>query len=252
MAMKKVWIVSLILALLLAGCGAATQAPATQAPATQALATQTPAANPLGLDPAPFQNGATLDYQWLDANDATIGTSQFQFTLSDGMWTMAETDKIGELDQTIEMRLDAATLQPLGEQKTIRTATQTVVLTTTYESGTLDIAANVNGETRTASLDVPANAVDNDQFLMTLRALPFAQDYATTYTVIVAQNALKVDTTITVGAPVSVTVPAGTYRTWPVELEASGTNQTAWYQIDAPHELIQYNNGATLLQLVSP
>ncbi len=241
---RRISAVVLVLVLLLSGCGAASP----QAPTTQTA----PAANPLGLDPAPFGNGTTAKYEWLDASGAVIGTSQFQFALAGNAWTLTETDTIGELEQTATVQVDAATLQPQGEHKTIKSSTLDVDLTTTYKSGTLSITAVVNGETQTASLDVPGNTIDNDQLLMTLRALPFAQGYTAKYVVVNAQNALKVDATVTVQAQASVPVPAGTYETWPVTLEAGGGTQQIWYEVAAPHELIQYNNGATRLVLVSP
>jgi hypothetical protein len=107
----------------------------------------------------------------------------------------------------------------------------------------------VDGNSRSASLDVPANAVDNDQLLMTLRALPFAEGYAVDYVVVVAQNALKVDTTFTVQAKETVTVPAGSFESWRVEISAGQTKQTVWYQVAAPNMLVQYENGSTRMVL---
>jgi hypothetical protein len=114
----------------------------------------------------------------------------------------------------------------------------------------LDITATVNGKTTTASIDVPSNALDNDQLLMTLRALPFAQGYAADYVTVVAQNALRVNTTIAVVGTETIEVPAGSYEAWHVELQAGQSTQNAWYQVDAPHMLVQYDNGANRMVLV--
>ncbi|MEJ2212096.1 MAG: DUF3108 domain-containing protein [Anaerolineae bacterium] len=212
---------------LLAGCGAAAtptagvSAAASPTVSTTVTAPATVAATGLGLQPAPWQDGSTASYDWLDASDSQVGTSQYSFALSEGTWTISETDRLPSLEQKIEMRIDATTLAPLGEQKTIQTASNSVEVTTQYTSGNLSIDATVDGQKRSASLGVPANAIDNDQVLMTLRALPFAQGYSVTYVAIVAQNALKVDTTFTVVSQESVTVPAGTFDTWRVEM-ASG------------------------------
>jgi hypothetical protein len=235
----------LALGALLAACGAA---PAATAPATTVpAATELPPV--LGLDIAPWQDGSTASYEWLDASGNQIGTSQFEFSLNVGVWTIAETDAVSGLDQTVVMRVDAATLAPLGEQKTIHTANSNVDLTTQYENGKLIINANVNGQNRTASLDVPANAIDNDQLLMTLRALPFAQGYEAEYVIIVADNALKVNTTVTVQAKETVDVPAGSFESWRVQIAAGQSTQTAWYQVNAPHMLVQYDNGTNRMVL---
>jgi hypothetical protein len=235
----------LVLGTLLAACGAAATAtaPATVAPtATEFLSV-------LGLDVAPWQNGSTADYEWLDASGAKIGTSQFDFSLNVGVWTITEKDAVSGLDQTIAIQIDAATLAPLGEQKTIHTGSSNVDLVTKYENGQLTINANVNGQNRTASLDVPANAIDNDQLLMTLRALPFAQGYKVEYVVIVADNGLKVNTTVAVQGKETVDVPAGSFESWRVQIAAGQSTQTAWYQVAAPHNLVEYDNGTNRMVL---
>lgn len=204
----------------------------------------------LGLNPAPWQDGNTASYQWLsDQSGEHIGTSQFTFARKDNEWVITEDDKIGELDQTIEMSINAETLEPLGEKKTIKTSTTNADITTSYENGKLNIMAVANGKNTSASIDVPSNAVDNDQLLMTLRALPFAQGYKASYVVVVAQNALKVNTDVTVLSKETVKVPAGSFETWHVELQAAQSTQNAWYQVDAPHLLVQYDNGTNRMVL---
>jgi hypothetical protein len=222
---------------LVSGCGAA----------------PTPTATPtsLGFEPAPWQNESAASYDWLDANGAQIGTSEYSLSLNQGAWVITEKDLISGVEQMIEMRISAQTLAPVSEQKTIKTANSTVQLETEYANGQVTISANVDGNSRSASIDVPANAIDNDQLLMTLRALPFAEGYSVQYVVIVTQNALKVDTTFTVQATEVVTVPAGSFESWPVEISAGQTHQTAWYQVAAPHMLVQYDNGSARMVLTS-
>jgi hypothetical protein len=242
--MKTTFYISSLLLIAIIGSACASAATGTSVP----VATASSAG--LGLEPAPWQDGTTVNYQWLDdASGAQIGTSEFSFFRTDGEWTVTEVDTIGDLDQTIEMRANADTLEPLGEKKTITTSSTNAEITTTYEDGTLSITAVVNGKTTSASIDVPSNAIDNDQFLMTLRALPFAEGYGTSYVVIVAQNALKVNTSITVLSKESVEVPAGSFETWHVAIQAAQSTQNAWYQVDAPYGLIQYDNGTNRMVL---
>jgi hypothetical protein len=228
-----VYIVTMVV--LASGCGAA--------PAPAATPTS------LGFGPAPWQTESASSYEWLDANGTQIGTSEYSLSLNQGAWAIDEQDLISGVEQSIQMRISAQTLAPLSEQKTIKTANNTVQLETEYAKGKLTISANVDGNSRSASLDVPANAIDNDQLLMTLRALPFAEGYSVQYVVVVAQNALKVDTTFTVQATETVTVPAGRFESWRVEIRAGQTQQTAWYQVAAPHMLVQYDNGNTRMVL---
>jgi hypothetical protein len=252
MKMKFYIGILLSLALLTSACGSAASATGTRTPA--AASTGTPAATQasagLGLNAAPWQNGSGASYEWFDdKSGAQIGTSQYSFALKNNVWTISEQEKIGEVNQTIEMMVNDKTLEPVGEKKTIKTSNTTADITTSYKNGKLDISAVVNGKTSNASIDVPSNAIDNDQFLMSLRALPFAQGYKADYVVIVAQNALKVNTTVTVLSQEKIDVPAGSFETWHVEGQAGQSTQNAWYQVAAPHELVQYDNGTNRMQL---
>jgi hypothetical protein len=242
----------LAIAVLISGCGGAATPTGTSIASTRSTSTATaPAgAGAMGLEGAPWQNGNTASYEWVDdASGSQLGTSQFTFASENNEWIITEDDRIGELDQRIEMRINLETLEPLGETKTIKTSTTSAEITTVYQGGKLDITAVVDGKTTTASIDVPANAIDNDQFLMTLRALPFAEGYTADYVVVVAQNALKVDTTISVLATETIQVPAGSYQAWHVELQAGQSTQNAWYQVEPPHMLVQYDNGTNRMVL---
>jgi hypothetical protein len=252
MKMKFCIGILLSIALLTSACGSAASATGTSTPA--AASTGAPAATQasagLGLNAAPWKNGSKVSYEWFDdKSGAQIGTSQYSFALKNNVWTISEQDKVGEVNQTIEMMVNDKTLEPIGEKKTIKTSNTSADITTTYKNEKLDISAVVNGKTSNASIDVPSNAIDNDQVLMSLRALPFAQGYKADYVVIVTQNARKVNTTITVLSQEKIDVPAGSFETWHVESQAGQSTQNAWYQVDAPHELVQYDNGTNRMQL---
>jgi hypothetical protein len=242
--------------ILLVACGAgaptATIAPAsTGAAPTAVSATPAQTAKPAGpgFEAAPWADGESASYDVLSASSQKIGTSESGLTLDTGAWVLSWSDKIGELDQSWKLRMDAQTLKPLSEEKTIHTAATDATISTTYTGSKLDIKAIVKGETQSASMNVPDNAIDNDQLLVVLRALPFAQGYEAKYAIIVAQNALNVPVTIRVKAKESVEVPAGKFEAWRVELDFGQGQQSLWYQVDSPHRLVQYDNGATKMVL---
>jgi hypothetical protein len=191
--------------------------------------TSSPPATGLGLAPTPWSNGETTDYEWLDdASGSQIGTSTITITQQTPNWIITEVDSIGQENQTIQMTINIETLKPVGEQK--------------------NITADVNGTQKTASVDVPQNAVDNDQLLMTLRSLPFSEGYNATYVIVNTMNATLTNGTFTVQPQETVSVPAGSYNTWKVEMNFGQTTQYAWYEVDSPHTLVKYDNGT--IQLV--
>jgi hypothetical protein len=234
---KAIYALTFLFALLLLGaCSSATP-------------TTLPASG-LGLAPAPWSNGETTNYTWLaDASANQIGTSSITMSLQGANWIIDEADIIGQETQTIVMTITVGTLQPVGELKTIKTPTNDIQLTSAYSALNVDITADVNGTQKTASVSVPENAVDNDQLLMTLRALPFSEGYITNYVIVNTINATKVNGTFTVQPQETVTVPAGSFNAWKVEMSFGQTTQYAWYQVDSPFKLVKYDNGTTQMVL---
>ena len=250
--MNRVVTLLLIIALVPVGaaaCGSGPEPATTPGTAPATVGTTATQDGGLGLLPAPWQDGETADYDVLSASGNKIGTSQIAIAAQGDAWAVFESDKIVDLDQSWTIRIDAKTLRPLGQEKTIHTSATDATISTTYDGGKLSIKAVVKGEQRSASLDVPSNSIDNDQLLVTLRALPFAEGYEAKYTTVVAQNALKVGTTVRVKARETVSVPAGSFETWRVELDFGQGKQQAWYSVAAPHRLVQYDNGATRMVL---
>ena len=210
-----------------------------------------PSAPPLALNPAPWQSGERLSYDWVNRNGEGIGTTEIAVAQEGEAWTITWADKVTGLDQTFTIRIRTDNLRPLGETKTVKAANTDATISTTYSGNKLQIEAVVNGQSRSASVDVPENALDNDQLLMTLRAAPFAEGYSAGLVTVVSANASRLNTTIRVTGQEAITVPAGTYQAWRVELDFGAAKQTAWYEVEAPHNLLQYDNGATIMRLVA-
>ena len=204
----------------------------------------------LALGEATWMDGDKASYHWLDQSGARIGTGELGYARDGSAWVLTSAEKIGEsLDQSASVRVDASTLKPLGEEKKIKAEGTDATVSTTYQGGKLDIRAVVNGQNRSASMDVPSDSLDNDQLLATLRALKFADGYEGKYVNVVAGNATKIPTTIRVKGKEKVDVPAGSFDSWKVELDFGQARQFAWYQADAPNQLVQYDNGATRMVL---
>jgi len=201
------------------------------------------------LGHAPWRDGERLTYNIVDRNGSTLGTSEFRLAQEGDGWQLTATDKAGQLDQTATVRLDGSTLKPLSKEKTIHRAGTDATLKITYSAGKVQINAVVNGKEQNVSIDMPADGLENDQLLMTLRALPFAQGYDGRLTDVVPDTASKVPTTVRVASQEQVTTPAGTFTAWRVELDFGQAKQTVWYAVEAPHAMVQYDNGTTRLVL---
>lgn len=199
----------------------------------------------LALGPAPWKNGDVARYDIIDKSGKKVGSDVFSFSLSGAAWVISDHTQGSNFEQQAQVRLDAASLQPLGEEKTVKADKTNYTLSTVYSRGKLVINAVVNGQKRNATISVPANGLDNDQLLMTLRALQFSDGYVAQFTNVVAANALKLATTVRVLGRETIQVPAGSFDCWKVELDFGQAKQYVWYDTAGQHDMVQYDNGAT-------
>jgi len=221
----------LALALLVAACSTAPKAPA------------------ITLGAAPWKDGERLVYDIVDKNGNTLGTSEFSFARDGDAWLLTASDKAGQVDQTSVVRVDSATLLPLGKEKIIKRPGTDATLSITYGGGKVQIKALVNGKDQNVTIDAPAAAIENDQLLMTLRAMPFAEGYQGSLVNVVPDTASRVNTTVRVKGREKVRTPSGSVNAWRVELDFGQARQSAWYAVEAPYTMVQYDNGATRLVL---
>jgi hypothetical protein len=138
-------------------------------------------------------------------------------------------------------------LRPVHTDFSLVNKQGTVTLKATY-SESVSITGTAYGARQTAGIKLPAPPYfDNEQLVMSLRALPLAKGWQTTVNAIITQSANKQGLTIRVLRQESVTVPAGSFSCWVVEIV--GTSQKAWVAVEAPHQLVKYTNESS--QLVS-
>ncbi len=107
---------------------------------------------------------------------------------------------------------------------------------------------------RTDELEVPAPAYDSWSDLFLWRTLPFAEGYEVTYAAVLTCS-LAVPAVLSVDLKVveleTVTVPAGTFQAWRLEVRSGGRTQKAWYVDDEARTLVRYDNGNEVFELES-
>ncbi len=120
-----------------------------------------------------------------------------------------------------------------------------------YRQDEVTIGANVPQGHEEAAVKLPARPFyDNEQFVMVIRALPLSDRFRGTLRNIVTRAGAQDSITLRVRGRESVSVPAGEFDTWKVQL--AGTGQLAWIAVAHPHQLVKYENqtAGTLSELV--
>ncbi len=198
----------------------------------------------------PWPDRELTQYVITDGKGAEVGAGELEVSKEDDRYLLRHNYRLGAVVDAIAMRVRADDLKPLSEQRLITTDQGVTEIRTSYEGAKLSIYAKTpDGKEQSATIDVPEDAYDNSEALFLWRALPFQQGYKVSYTNIVAANALKPRVTITVVGQEKISVPAGEFEAWHLELEAAGQKQQLWYAVAAPHYLLKYDNGSTVFLL---
>ncbi|MBI4570642.1 MAG: DUF3108 domain-containing protein [Chloroflexi bacterium] len=148
--------------------------------------------------------------------------------------------------------VDAATLKPLSIRREQRTD-ETRVIEGDYDAtaGLLQITEVSGDDRRAVPLRLKDHYYDNESSLFLWRTIAFAEDYkASYYTVLASQNTQHV-VTLRVKGKEQVTVPAGTFDTWRLEIEAAGRRQNAWFADTPERPLVRYDNTVQLFELTA-
>jgi hypothetical protein len=148
---------------------------------------------------------------------------------------------------------DAETLQPRSARFEIRGPEGD--LTCEAEYGESEVTVHRVGEDgeRSDTLDVPQFAYDSWSDLFVWRTLEFSEGYEVEYTDILSctlDRTQKLGVKLKVKERKELTVPAGDFETWHLEISSGGGDQDAWYTADDERRLVRYDNGSEVFELV--
>jgi Protein of unknown function (DUF3108) len=107
------------------------------------------------------------------------------------------------------------------------------------------------GNIETRELKLRENAYDNDSAFWLWRSLPLAEGYTARYNSVNSYERSQSLVTLTVVGRAEVSVPAGTFEAWRVLVVAGRASRTAWIEVAPPHRLVQWDNGAAIMQLTA-
>jgi hypothetical protein len=190
--------------------------------------------------PAPWPDAESLDYNLV--NDA--GKELARGTLS--VAALGATTKLSQKFESettadsIDVIVDSKTLKPVSSVRTIDNENpddEDLIEVTYTEAG-----ASVKVGDRQTGLSVPEHAYDNDTSLFLWRTLPFADGYEASYVTIITNRRNRQDVVLNVRGKESVTVPAGTFECWRLEISTENARQVAWYADTPSRPLVKYDN----------
>lgn len=201
----------------------------------------------------PWPDEERAEYILLRGGDEEVGTGVLSATRQDGQFELnLRFEGQGDIDESTTV-VDATTMKPItvererrgGDNEAFKAEFDTdediVEITEIDESG---------AETR-VPLRLKDHYYDNESSIFLWRTIAFEEGYEARYNSVLANFRAINAVTLSVVGKEEITVPAGTYQTWRVEIRSGGRDQVAWFAETPDHLLIQYDNSLNLIQLVS-
>lgn len=206
-----------------------------------------PAATPVTFAKAPWAVGEKTTYTVTTSADGQpAGNATYAIGGEFEAATVSANLTVGETQDRFQIGFNGTTFAPTSELRSIVTAQGTISIQSEFHAGGATIQViGPNGTVR-HQLTLQDPYYINDQFLIILRALPFAQGYQGALAIVPSQgNPAAINTVVTVTGQEQITTPAGTFTCWRVtaEYEGADTAQTLWYSADAAHYLVRYDTG---------
>ena len=205
-----------------------------------------PQVQPLIFGEAPWQSGETSTYAITDLNGDFAGTLQFGIQTQplaggEAGWTLRR-ETIAQGDrEVVTVEMDDNTYLPRTTDLERTTPAGVERVSTVYANGQVDMTlTTVQDVTTYERNQIPSDARDQRSVLMLLRTLPLEQGYAVRLNSFLPVANLLDRVTVNVTKQEEVTVPAGTFDTWVVELDTGNSETRAWIGVEAPYPLVKF------------
>jgi hypothetical protein len=203
----------------------------------------------------PWRGEETARYRVLDSDGDPVGT--LELSIEDeaaGAWRITQFFDFPERGFINEAQVvvDGSTLQPESSTFRIEGPDGNLQCEAEYSTGSVSMHRIGEDGERDDTLTIPNIAYDSWSSIVVWRTIDFAQGYQEDYTSILACTISRPDrigVSLKINEREEVTVPAGTFDAWHLEIGSGGETQHAWYTTDDSHTLLKYDNGESVFEL---
>lgn len=207
------------------------------------------------LSQIPWSAPETAHYRLLHDDDQK-GTGELRIESREGAVVLSQNFDIPDqkIKDTVQVEADPQSLRPTIVQRTIDGPEGKRDCTATYVATNVTVEQQAKDENRRDDLTVPAQHYDSWSDLFLWRTLKFFDDEELKYVDVLTCSLTKPDllpVVLEVKSKEEVTVPAGKFQAWRLEIRSGGRTQKAWYADDAKRTLVRYDNGDLVFELES-
>jgi len=204
---------------------------------------------PPPLAPAPWADGERLLMKFFLPTGIELGMVEYRSDLvisgTQSIWRVGARQFAGEMNSVSSVDADWATMRPISSHwKTSIMGTVDAV----YQPGVVQLTRLGENKGITTAATVEPIVYDNEEAFDGFRRLPLAVGYKTTVPIFSSLGGSEFPLGLEVTGEESVTVPAGTFDCFKIQLSIG---QTFWYSNDAHRYLVQFQVGAITAKLDS-
>jgi Protein of unknown function (DUF3108) len=201
--------------------------------------------------PAPWSGDEKQTYALVNKDGDEQGSGILAIVVDGEMTKLVQTYVSDTAHDTTELVVDSTTLKPTSSTRDIEPASgdaQHIEVQYTDEGALIK-----QNQDKQSGLSVPEHSYDNDSSLFLWRTLPLADGYQASYNTIITNRRARQKVNLRVTGTETITVPAGTFETWRLEITTSNARQVAWFTKTPEHQMVRYDNDRNLIfELTSP
>lgn len=196
----------------------------------------------------PWGQTDDLTYTLRDLGGRETATGRLSVRVVGSQTTLVQQYRSGANSDEITVVVDSATLKPQSSKRVIQGSDGDETVEVTYtEQG-----AVIKQGDKQSGLSVPEHSYDNDSSLFLWRTIDFREGYVGRYTAIITNRRTRQTVELRVTGKEQVTVPAGTFTAWRLEVTSANAEQVAWYADTPARTLVKYDNDrGTVFELQS-
>jgi len=204
----------------------------------------------------PWDSAETARYRLLQGDDEK-GTGELTLLPDTDVVRMTQLFTIPEEEITdvVEAVVATATLRPLEVRRIIDGPEGKRECNAAYSPlNSVTVVQRAEEDERTDELDIPPQHYDSWSDLFLWRTIEFFEGNEVKYVDVLSCSLAKPDllsVVLKVKEIEEVTVPAGTFQAWRLEIRSGGRTQKAWYADDDRRTLVRYDNGDLVFELES-
>jgi hypothetical protein len=208
-----------------------------------------PDPQPLLLGDAVWQSGESSSYRVTNREGNVVGTAQVEIIANGELsesegWTFQRQIVDVDVSEAVTVEVQARGYLPLFSTTNRTQAQGEQLIVATHDQAQIDIAlTSAQGATVYERVNAPSDVRDERTILPLLRTLPLRQGYATFINSFLPLTGLTERFAIRIVRSEQVTVPAGVYDTWLVEVKTADRTTRAWIAQEAPYPLVKFVEG---------